>query len=279
MFPSVIPTKAGIQSRLVGRPPKTDWTPDVRSGVTIETRVMNNMANYLQTKAIVLGHRDLAEHDRLYTLYTEAKGKIEVRVRGARKILSKLQPPLSSIAVVRVLVYEGRSRPLLIGIETAERLPQVAATLWRSQVAARFIRLVDLATRPEIHDAELFALLRDGIHMAEHVAPTQAGALRDAFILQLLIHSGYKPELDRCVQCRNMNPNAFSAAHGGAICAKCAVTDPNAIAVCVADFDALRAHATVPLAATAILPASNLGAITQSLLRYRLETLMWFPAI
>jgi len=237
------------------------------------------MANYLQTKAIVLSQRDLAEHDRLYTLYTEARGKLEVRVRGARKILSKLQPPLSSIAVVRVLIYEGRSRPLLIGIETAERLPLVASTLWRSQVAARFIRLVDLATRPEICDEELFALLRDGIRMAEHVALERAGALRDAFILQLLIHSGYKPELDRCVQCRGMNPNAFSAAHGGAICAKCAATDPNALAVCSADLDALRAHATVPLAAAAILPSSDLGAITRSLLRYRLETLMWFPAI
>lgn len=236
------------------------------------------MANYLQTKAIVLGHRDLAEHDRLYTLYTQARGKLEVRVRGARKILSKLQPPLSSISVVRVLIYEGRSRPLLIGIETAERLPLVAATLWRTQVASRFIRLVDISTRPGIQDEELFALLRDGIHMAEHVAPKQASALRDAFILQLLIHAGYRPELDACVVCRHAEPAAFSAAHGGAVCAKCTRTDPNAVLITVSDLDALRAHATVPLAATAILPASNLGAITQSLLRYRLETAMWFPA-
>jgi DNA repair protein RecO (recombination protein O) len=237
------------------------------------------MANYLQTKAIVLSHRDLAEHDRLYTLYTEAKGKLEVRVRGARKILSKLQPPLSSIAVVRVLVYEGRSRPLLIGIETAERLPLVASTLWRTQVASRFIRLVDISTRPGICDAEMFSLLRDGIHMAEHVSPPQASALRDAFILQLLIHSGYRPELHVCVVCRNAQPNAFSAAHGGAVCSKCSATDPTAVAVCAAELDALRAHATVPLAATAILPASNLGAITQALLRHRLETAIWFPAV
>ena len=240
---------------------------------------LRSMANYLQTKAIVLSHRDLAEHDRLYTLYTEARGKLEVRVRGARKILSKLQPPLSSIAVVRVLIYEGRSRPLLIGIETAERLPTVARTLWRSQVAARFIRLVDISTRPGVCDAEMFALLRDGIHMAEHVSPPQASALRDAFILQLLIHSGYRPELHVCVVCRNAQPSAFSAAHGGAVCSKCMTTDPSAVPVCTADLDALRSHATVPLAATAILPASNLGAITQSLLRYRLETAIWFPTI
>jgi len=237
------------------------------------------MANYLQTKAIVLGHRDLAEHDRLYTLYTEARGKLEVRVRGARKILSKLQPPLSSIAVVRVLIYEGRSRPLLIGIETAERLPTVAHTLWRSQVAARFIRLVDISTRPGVCDPDLFALLRDGIHMAEYVSPPQASALRDAFILQLLIHSGYRPELHVCVQCRHAQPCAFSAAHGGAVCSVCAASDPSAVPVCAAELDALRNHATVPLAATAILPASNLGAITQSLLRYRLETAIWFPVV
>ena len=242
-------------------------------------KIIRIMANYLQTKAIVLSHRDLAEHDRLYTLFTEKKGKIEVRVRGARKILSKLQPPLSSIAVVRVLIYEGRSRPLLIGIETAERLPLVAKTLWRAQVAARFIRLVDLSTRPDIHDGELFSLLRDGLRMVEHVEEKKVSALRDAFILQLLIHSGYRPELDACVQCRAVKTCGFSAAHGGAVCAKCLPTDPNAVRVSLADFDALRAHSAVPLAATAILPASNLGAITQALLRHRLETPLWFPSL
>lgn len=235
------------------------------------------MANYLQTKAIVLGYRDLAEHDRLYTLYTEKKGKIEVRVRGARKILSKLQPPLASISVVRVLVYEGRSRPLLIGIETAERLPATAASLWRRQVSARFIRLVDIATRPEIHDAQLFGLLRDALHMAEHVDIERVGALRDAFILQLLSHSGYRPELDACVQCRHPQPRAFSAAHGGTVCAKCARIDPGAVTVSEDDLEALKNHSSVPLAATLIMPESNLGAITQALLRYRLETPLWFP--
>ncbi len=237
------------------------------------------MANYLQTKAIVLGYRDLAEHDRLYTLFTEKKGKMEVRVRGARKMLSKLQPPLSSISVVRTLIYEGRSRPLLIGIETAERMPEIAQTLWRRQVAARFIRLVDLSTRTEIRDDGLFVLLRDGLHMAERVEARRASALRDAFILQLLTHSGYRPELDCCVQCRSAAPAAFSAAHGGAVCGACVRTDPGAFEVTAADLDSLKSHATVPLAATGILPASNLGAITQALLRYRLETPLWFPAM
>lgn len=237
------------------------------------------MPNYLQTKAIVLSHRDLAEHDRLYTLYTEKKGKIEVRVRGARKILSKLQPPLSSISVVRVLIYEGRSRPLLIGIETVERLPVIATTLWRTQTASRFIRLIDLATRPEVPDHELFALLRDAIHIAERVDEGRVAALRDAFILQLLTHSGYRPELDVCVGCRHLELRGFSAAHGGAVCAKCMITDPNAISISLAVFGALRALATMPLAAMSIMPKSDLGGITRNLLRHRLETPLWFPVV
>ncbi len=235
------------------------------------------MASYLQTKAIVLGYRDLAETDRLYTLYTLARGKLEVRVRAARKVTSKLSPPLGSIAVVRVLVYEGRARPLLIGIETAERFREIGTTLWRAQVAARFLRLVDLATRAELRDPGLFLLLTDALHMVESVAAAGAGALRDAFILQLLTHAGYRPELDACVQCRAGEPRAFSAAHGGAVCNRCIEDDLTAVAVSSADLESLRAHASVPLAATSILPPRDLGAFTQSMLRYRLETPLWFP--
>src|SRR6185295_11861410 len=108
---------------------------------------------------VVLAQRDVQEHDRLVTLMTEARGKLEVRVRGARKVLSKLTPALSSIGVVRVLLYEGRARPLLIGIETVERFNAIGTVLWRAHFAARFLRLTDLATRAESRDPDLFHLL------------------------------------------------------------------------------------------------------------------------
>jgi DNA repair protein RecO (recombination protein O) len=236
------------------------------------------MANYLQTKAIVLGHRDLAEHDRLYTLLTERRGKLEVRVRGARKMLSKLQPPLSSHAVVRTLIYEGRSRPLLIGVETAERFPVLATSLWRTRYAACFIRLVDLVTRPEAVDREIFALLSESLGAAETIAPEHASALRDAFILKLLSHAGYRPELDECVICRSEKICAVSAAHGGAVCERCHVTDPTAVSACENTFNLLRAHAALPLPAALICAGADLSVFTAPLLRYRLETALWFPA-
>ena len=237
------------------------------------------MANYLQTKAIVLSHRDLAEHDSLYTLFTEARGKLEVRVRGARKITSKLSPPLASIGIVRVLIYEGRSRPLLIGIETAERFTQIAAILWRSQVAARFLRLVELATRPEARDLEIFSLLQEALQMAEQAATEHISVLRDAFIIQLLSHAGYRPELDVCVQCRATRVRAFSAGHGGVVCQNCIGEDVTAVALSGRELESLRAHASVPLAASSILPSADIGVFTQAMLRYRLETPLWFPVV
>jgi len=236
------------------------------------------MATYVQTKAVVLGHRELAEHDRLYTLFTEARGKLEVRVRGARKLLSKLSPPLASIGVVRALLYEGRSRPLLLGVESWARFPETNVTLWRARFAARFLRLVDLSTRTEARDPELFHLLTDALAGVEHASPERIGTLRDAFILKLLSHAGYRPELDRCVGCRRLETDSFSAAHGGAACRTCAAGDLTAVPVDTADLEALRAHTGLPLAAGALLPPRDLGAITQSLLRYRLETPLWFPA-
>jgi DNA repair protein RecO (recombination protein O) len=236
------------------------------------------MATYLQTKAIVLGHRDLAEHDRLYTLLTERRGKLEVRVRGARKTLSKLQPPLSSIAVTRVLIYEGRSRPLLIGVETAERFPALHTSLWRTRYAARFLRLVDLTTRAEAVDREIFELTIESLRSAETAAPAHAPSLRDAFILKLLSHAGYRPELDHCVICRSRTVSAVSAAHGGAICEQCVSKDTSAVPADELVFDALRAHAALPLAATPMFFGNDLAAYTAPLLRYRLETPLWFPA-
>jgi len=237
------------------------------------------MASYLQTKAIVLSRRDVAEHDCLYTMMTEVRGKMEVRVRGARKILSKLVPPLASIGIVRVLVYEGRSRPLLIGIETVERFRETGETLWRSQVAARFLRLVELATRAESRDPELFNLLTDALHMAEHTDVAHVGALRDAFIIQLLSHAGYRPELDACVQCRSSQTYAFSAGHGGVVCRDCVRDDVTAVSLSSHELESLRAHASIPLAASSILPKHDIGAFTQAMLRYRLETPLWFPAV
>jgi DNA repair protein RecO (recombination protein O) len=237
------------------------------------------MPNYLQTKAIVLAYRDLAEHDRLYTLFTEKKGKMEVRVRGARKIWSKLQPPLSSLSVVRVLIYEGRSRPLLIGVETFERFSDCIASLWRARYATRFLRLVDLATRTEAPDREIFALLADGLRLAEKVEPTSAPALRDAFILKLLAHAGYRPELDECVLCRKEAITAVSAAHGGALCHLCHAKDATSLAALPDDLDLLRAHAALPLGAVSVFSGRDLGAFTAPLLRYRLETPLWFPVL
>ncbi len=235
------------------------------------------MANYLQTKAIVLGHRDLAEHDRLYTLLTERRGKIEVRVRGARKTLSKLQPPLSDYAVVRTLIYEGRSRPLLIGVETAERFPALSLSLWRMRYAACFIRLVDLVTRPEAVDREIFELLSESLGAAETIAVEHAGSLRDAFILKLLSHAGYRPELDECVICRSEKICAVSAAHGGAVCVHCHPTDPTAIRASENTFNLLRAHAALPIPVAPICAGADLAVFTAPLLRYRLETALWFP--
>ena len=66
------------------------------------------MTEYL-TQAVVLGYRPQKENDRLVDLYTKDFGRLEVRVIGGRRILSKLSPHLDLFNLATVRLVEKKS--------------------------------------------------------------------------------------------------------------------------------------------------------------------------
>jgi DNA repair protein RecO (recombination protein O) len=218
----------------------------------------------------VLRARPLGEADRVYTLLTRARGKVDAVGKGARKPRSALGGRLEPLAEVRVALHKGRSLDVITEVRTL-------ASYWNGLVrpdalatASLFAETVDMFCEPDLALPEIYALLAGAI--AAVAASDAPAELVPRFQLRLLHALGLAPADDACVRCgRPFDPSTGSAAAdstsgqasayldleaGGLGCARCygARGDAHALdAADVANFRALGAERGTGAALTATL--------------------------
>jgi DNA repair protein RecO (recombination protein O) len=151
------------------------------------------------TDAIVLRARPLGEADRIYTLLTRERGKVDAVAKGVRRARSAMGGRLEALAEVRVALHKGRSLDVITEVRTI-------ASYWEGLVrpdalatASLFAETVDLFSEPELALPEIYALLGGAIGA---VAASDAPAtLVPRFQLRLLHALGLAPADDVCVRC------------------------------------------------------------------------------
>jgi len=151
------------------------------------------------TDAIVLSRFDLGEADRVLTLITPGFGKLKAIAKGVRRQKSRLGGSLEPFAELRVQLARGRTFDVVtqVAVEHAwlhlRDALEPAATAWY---------LAELADRSleERHAAEpLYALLRRAYELLD--AGMAAGRVARWYEMRLAIELGFRPELERCVEC------------------------------------------------------------------------------
>ena len=150
---------------------------------------------YLQTSGFILKHKDWREVDRVYTVYTQKAGKLDIQARGVRKIGSKLRGHMQPFALVDLHLVRGKYRYQLIGAELATRYP-LLVTRYSVAYGFYFLELVDKITREDQRNDEVFDLIKQGLetienNQAENVENLKQ--LRLAFLLKLLKIKGFNP--------------------------------------------------------------------------------------
>ena len=151
------------------------------------------------TDAIVLRARALGEADRVYTLLTRERGKVDAVAKGVRRARSAVAGRLEPLAEVRVALHKGRSLDVITEVRTIVSYwdglvrPDALAT------ASLFAETVDLFCEPDLALPEIYALLGGAIGA---VAASDAPAgLVPRFQLRLLHALGLAPADDVCVRC------------------------------------------------------------------------------
>jgi DNA repair protein RecO (recombination protein O) len=197
-------------------------------------------------RAIVLRVRNIGEKDRVMTLLTEERGKMDATARGSRGPKGKLMAVAQPFVLARFLFAHGRNLDIATQAEIENSHPHISSDLLKSAWATYCCELGTVL--PEaLPENELFLLLRDALSAFDQAPSARVEDIGRWFEARYLSLMGYAPQIGRCVACdkKIVVPSdditrklIYSPGLGGTLCGDCATRDAQRLTVSV---QALRA--------------------------------------
>lgn len=170
----------------------------------------------------MLSRADFGEADRVVTVYSRQHGKLRLVAKGARRPLSRLGPHLEYFCKSHLMLVKGRELDVVTGAETLNAHLGLRSNLDAYGHASHMVEMVARLTEERQENAVVFELLAGSLQLlAEGVDPYH---VTRHYELALLNHLGFRPELQRCIECREpltQAPHPFLADLGGFLCERC----------------------------------------------------------
>lgn len=179
---------------------------------------------YLTLKGIVLKRADYRESDRVLTLLTPERGRVEAAARGCRKIKSPLMQAAELFSMGEYVLYHGKGHETVSAFTPEDSFYPLREDLTRLSHAAVMLNLCEQAAQPEEPAEKLFILLARSLKRLAYTdrAPE---AVTSAFALHFSVIEGFKPRLNHCARCgRRMEEGEggyLDGGSGGVCCTAC----------------------------------------------------------
>jgi DNA repair protein RecO (recombination protein O) len=179
-----------------------------------------------QLKTIILDRKSFREHDTKVTVFSLEKGKLELVVRGAKKLKSKLAGHTEPFTLSNIMAIRGKQFDYAGSAFGESNFINIKSNLDKLYPAGRAFMIFKKMVKEGEKDEKLFCLLRDFLNFLEKGQLSVIGYQSSVnfFILKLMIFLGYKPELYNCLVCNSKikpNGNSFNISKGGLVCLKC----------------------------------------------------------
>ncbi len=170
----------------------------------------------------MLRGRQLGEADRILTLFTAQRGKVDAVAKGVRRPRSHLGGRVEPFTECDFLMHRGRSLDVIVSAEIVHSGWARLVEPERYAVAAAVAELVDAFCEPDLALLDVYELLAGAI--AAIAASTAPRTLLPRFSLRLLDMLGLAPPLTTCVRCGAALPAGsvwLDAQAGGIVDAAC----------------------------------------------------------
>lgn len=179
---------------------------------------------YQSTRAIVLRYADYRESDRILSLLTPLRGRVDVTARGARKPRSPLLAACQPFTLGEYTLFKGKGHETLTSCLVEDSFYPLREDYERLSYGAVMLAAADAAAQPEEPQEHLMLLLARSLHRLSYteMKPQDVTA---AFLLHFASLQGYKPRLNHCVSCARALDAEEKAwldpTHGGLVCRSC----------------------------------------------------------
>lgn len=175
-----------------------------------------------KTEGIVLRHTNLGEADRILTILTRNKGKVKAIAKGCRKPKSSLLSSSEVFVFSEFVMYKGSNFYHISQAMTRQTFYNIRKDLLRLSYANYFAELAEAVSDEDISSERLFLLLAKALYYLS-TGEVPMGLIHLGYQLKLMDISGYRPNLDRCVTCREAKEDykRFSIDLGGVVCGQC----------------------------------------------------------
>ncbi len=170
--------------------------------------------------AIVLRTYKLGEADRIVVLMTRGNGKVRAVAKGVRRTTSKFGSRLEAASHVALQLHIGRELDIITQAESSDRFASIRVDLERFARASSMLEAVDQLAVERDPNPRLFAMLLGALRaLDERDSPLVSAA----FFLKALALEGFRPEVERCVECGATDQPlvAFDDEAGGVRCRSC----------------------------------------------------------
>lgn len=178
-----------------------------------------------KTEGIVIRNREIGESDRIVTVLTKDRGKVNAVAKGARKTKSKLASGSQLLNHNLFLMYEGKGLDIISQIETKDSFIDLKKELQKLGSALYLAELFGETVEEGQKSSQVFYLLLTALHLL--MDSNKPELVTRTMEMRLLSVIGYHPELERCAACgeslKSGTPIYFSLREGGIICGNCSL--------------------------------------------------------
>ena len=170
----------------------------------------------------MLRARNLGEADRIYTLFTASRGKLDAVGKGSRRPKNQVGGRLQLLSESTLLLHRGRSLDVISQVSLVRSHWLGLVEPERFAAASLFAEIVDLFCEPDLALPEVYALLTGAA--AALAASDDPAGLVPRFQLRLLDALGLAPPPESCVRCGGAlgaAPAWLDVDAGGLACERC----------------------------------------------------------
>jgi len=191
------------------------------------------MTTRYKTRAFVFKKNDVNESDRVFSVFTDDFGRLDIFAKAIRKNVSKLRSGMDIFFMSEIEFIQGKNRKTLTDASVIEKFGNIPQNWEKFKTANGIGKILDNFIKGEEKDKDIFDLLQESFCRLndKDLKDKKCAFVYYYFLWSALSVLGYRPAVQKCNICQeklNQHDVYFSDKTGGVICKNCLSHDVGA---------------------------------------------------